>query len=308
MTTSLAARLPSHLPVRTLGAATIVFGYKNGKYPDGNQVLVQGADSCVAFDMPKVSLTMGEVLASIDEVILGHVHEDHMVGLPQVPQARVWVHERDVAAARSLEGLRAHYSYPDSVWLPLKDRVAVEFHHRPRPDARAYVDGQRWDVGGGVSVHAVHLPGHTSGHCALVIEPQGLAFIGDIDLSSFGPYYGDGTSSLAEFRRTLAKVRALPASGWITSHHKGLVTDRAEFLRLLDAFGSRLDERSDALLDMLGERPHSLDELVKRRVVYPAEHVELWVDVVERRSIEQHLDELVQAGRVVRAGDLFARA
>ena len=49
-------------------------------------------------------------------------------------------------------------------------------------------------------VCAHHLPGHTAGHCALVVESEGVAFIGDIDLSGFGPYYGDATSSLADFR------------------------------------------------------------------------------------------------------------
>ena len=28
-------------------------------------------------------------------------------------------------------------------------------------------------------VRAVHLPGHTAGHCVLLVEPQGIAFIGD---------------------------------------------------------------------------------------------------------------------------------
>ena len=55
------------------------------------------------------------------------------------------------------------------------------------------------------------MPGHTCGHCVLLVEPGGIAFIGDIDLSSFGPYYGDATSSLAEFRRTLEAVKEIPA-------------------------------------------------------------------------------------------------
>lgn len=31
--------------------------------------------------------------------------------------------------------------------------------------------------------------GHTAGHSALLVAPKGVAFIGDIDLSGFGPYY-----------------------------------------------------------------------------------------------------------------------
>ena len=40
-----------------------------------------------------------------------------------------------------------------------------------------------------------HMPGHTAGHTVLLVEPEGVAFIGDIDLTGFGPYYGDACSS-----------------------------------------------------------------------------------------------------------------
>jgi hypothetical protein len=41
-----------------------------------------------------------------------------------------------------------------------------------------------------------------------------------------------------------------------------------------------------------------VDELVAIRLLYPADYEELWIDDVERRTITQHLDELVAAGRV----------
>ena len=74
------------------------------------------------------------------------------------------------------------------------------------------------------------MPGHTAGHCALLVEPEGVAFIGDIDLTGFGPYYGDASSSLSDFRRTLARVADIPAKVWVTSHHRGVYTDREKFL------------------------------------------------------------------------------
>jgi len=137
----------------------------------------------------------------------------------------------------------------------------------------------------------------------LLIEPVGVAFIGDIDLSSFGPYYGDGTSSLSEFRQTLATVADIPARTWVTSHHKGAVTDRDEFLRALAAFSSRIEARTEKLLGMLAEAPKSLDTLVRERLIYPPAHGELWVDCVEARTIEQHLDELIAQERVRRQDD-----
>jgi len=282
-----------------LGPVSVYPGEKSGKYPDGNQVMVRGADALVAFDTPLVANRLGAELLDADFVILGHVHEDHMAGLHRLPDAPVHVHELDVEAARSWEGLARHYGYAPGVLEAMRAMIERKFHYVPRPDAQPYRDGAGWDLGGGVRVTAFHLPGHTRGHCALLVEPGAIAFIGDIDLSSFGPYYGDATSSLAAFRRTLEAVKDIPAKVWITSHHKGVIADREAFLALLKAFASRIDAREAAIAAHLRQRPSTLAELVAHRFVYPPQLNELFYEDAERRTIGQHLQELALAGRAV---------
>jgi glyoxylase-like metal-dependent hydrolase (beta-lactamase superfamily II) len=289
-------------PNARFGAVTVHFGEKNGKYPDGNQVEVRGSDSIAIFDTPQVANRLPEVLQRADLAILGHVHEDHMAGLHLLPGKPVHVHRADADAARSFEGLSRHYGYPQPVLDALRKKIEVDFHYAPRPDALAYGDGAVWELGG-ARVRAVHMPGHTSGHCVLLVEPEGVAFIGDIDLSGFGPYYGDATSSLADFRRTLQRLPELPAKAWITSHHRGVYTDRAEFLDALRAFAARIDEREARLIDMLQAGPQTLAALVAQRLLYPPHADDLWIDCAEARSIQMHLDELIAAGRVQHAGN-----
>lgn len=291
-----------------LGPVTVWPGESAGKYPDGNQVIVQGRDSIAAFDTPQVARTLPRHsgLADADLIILGHVHEDHMAALGQLREVPLHVHQHDLEAARSWTGLAAHYGYPASVLAPLHDKIVREFDYTPRPDATGYTDGACWDLGG-VRVRAIHMPGHTAGHSVLLVEPHGIAFIGDIDLSSFGPYYGDATSSLAAFRQTLAAIADLPASCWITSHHKGVIRERTEFLRLLKGFTDQIRVREERLLSLLAAGPRTLAALAQARVVYRPEANELWIDSAEERSIAQHLDELILSGRVCRVDDRFAR-
>ena len=289
-------------PSLSFGPVTVYCGEKSGKYPDGNQVVVRGGDTLAAFDTPLVANRLGRELTDVDLVVLGHVHEDHMAGLHRLGGAELHVHERDVEAARSWDGLAAHYGYGPAVLAGLHAKIKKDFFYVPRPDAQPYREGACWELGAGVTVRAFHLPGHTRGHCALVVEPGGIAFIGDIDLSSFGPYYGDATSSLAEWRRTLGAVKDLPARVWITSHHKGVVTERETFLSLLQAFGSRLDARAEAIAAYLREKPATLDELVAHRFVYPRGAQDLWFDDAERRVISQHLEEFAAAGRAAEEG------
>jgi glyoxylase-like metal-dependent hydrolase (beta-lactamase superfamily II) len=284
-------------PSAVFGPVTVYFGDKTGKYPDGNQVVVRGRDTTVVFDTPQVANRIPQVLEQADLAILGHVHEDHMAGLHRMPGKPVWVHEADLDAARSWQGLSRHYGYPQPILDALRRKIERDFDYTPRPDAQGYADGAVWELGG-ARVRAIHLPGHTAGHCVLLVEPQGIAFIGDFDLSSFGPYYGDATSSLADFRRSLARLARLPAQVWITSHHKGAITGRAAFDAMLGAFAARIDEREARLLQMLRSGPQTLAQLVRQRLLYPPEADDLWIDCAEQRSIAQHLQELQTDGRV----------
>lgn len=295
------------------GPVQVWLGAKSGKYPDGNQVLVQGRDTRVAFDTPLVARQLLHELQSVDLLLLGHVHEDHTVALGQLQQAAVQVHEADLQAAQSWEGLARHYGYPPPVLQELHQLVLRDFDYVPRPDATAYVDGQAWELGGGVRVRAHHLPGHTAGHCALVEESAGVAFIGDIDLTGFGPYYGDAGSDLRAFQCSLQRVRELDARVWVTSHHRGVLTERAAFEQALAQFASRIDERNDRLLGYLRDGPQTLAQLTARRILYPVGFEYPYVDSAEQRSIEQHLDWLVEQGEVRRSPgadgeDLFALA
>ena len=280
------------------GSVTVHLGEKSGKYPDGNQVLVRGSQGRAAFDTPLVANRIGPEFEEVDLVILGHVHEDHMAGLHLVPRAKVHVHSADLAAAQSWEGLARHYGYPAPVLDAMKAIIEADFHYRPRPDAVGYEDGAAWDLGAGVRVRAHHMPGHTAGHCVLVVENEGLAFLGDIDLTGFGPYYGDACSSLADFRRTLAAVAHLEAHTWVTSHHRAVLTDREHFLAELARFTARIDERAERLLGYLSGKPLSVAELVQRRLLYPPGYNVPYVESAERRSIELHLQELLAQGRV----------
>ena len=284
------------------GRVRVYFGEKSGKYPDGNQVIVHGSDTHAAFDTPLVANRIGRDFDDAELVVLGHVHEDHMAGLHRLPRAAVHVHERDLDAARSWEGLLRHYGLSSSAAEPMLDKIRREFFYAPRPDAIGYRDGAVWDLGG-ARVRAIHMPGHTAGHCVLLVEPEGVAFIGDIELGSFGPYYGDLSSSLADFRRSIARLPEVPARVWVTSHHRGVYTERAAFLAALAAFGAKIDERSERLLALLAGAPKTLDELVRVRLIYPPDFHDIWIDDAERRTIALHLEELVAAGQAARDAD-----
>jgi glyoxylase-like metal-dependent hydrolase (beta-lactamase superfamily II) len=282
---------------RTFGRVTVLVGEKTGKYPDGNSLWLRGRDRAAVID-PSLSVARrGGELGDVDLVIQSHVHEDHVAGLFRFPTARVVAHRADLPGLHHIDGLLAIYGYADARLMDgLRTWVVDEFHYAPRPDAEPYDDGAVFDLGG-TSVRAIHLPGHTRGHSALLVEPEGVLFLGDIELSSFGPYYGDAWSDLDDFERSLARVREIDARVWVSFHHAGVIEDRATFVAKLDRFAARIGEREAALLDFLAE-PRTLDELVRHRFLYP-QHAQLsYADAAERRTIEQHLARLSRDHRI----------
>lgn len=292
----------------------MLVGSQDGKYPDGNSVVVRGSSATAVID-PSLSVAAaadrGEPL-EVDLVLLTHTHEDHAAGIRGVRHEELHVHERDVAAARDVAALMDLYGVPDSARSSMTAMVRDQFGFVGWPEARAFAAGQVFDLGG-VTVRAVHAPGHTAGHTVFLVEPDGVLVTGDIDLSSFGPYYGDAASSLDDFESTLVAVREIPAEWYVTFHHKGVVTGHAAFAAAIDAYASVIDRRSAALLALLptaDAAPRSLDALVAHGIVYrPGTRPAVFGDSVEQHTIERHLQRLCEQGLAVERDDQgWARA
>jgi glyoxylase-like metal-dependent hydrolase (beta-lactamase superfamily II) len=294
---------------RSLGpSVTVLFGQSSGKYPDGNSVLVRGSQRSVLID-PSLGVRCRPTI-DVDMVMLTHTHEDHAAGISAVRFGSLHVHEADLAALQSVDGLMALYGLTGQAAADMTELVSDGFHFAGWPDALGFAHGDVFDLGG-VSVRVVHAPGHTGGHSVLVAETAGgptVAVAGDIDLSSFGPYYGDAASSLDDFQRTLSVVRELRADHYVTFHHKGVIDGFDAWRAAVDAFAAVIDRREGALLDLLAE-PRTLDELAAVGIVYRAGTAPPVFGLpVERRSIAQHLERLVGAGRVELTGDRYVRA
>jgi glyoxylase-like metal-dependent hydrolase (beta-lactamase superfamily II) len=283
---------------------TVLFGHEQGKYPDGNSVLVRGTQGSVVID-PSLSVHAMAAQATgaltVDMVLLTHMHEDHAAGLSAVRAPRVAVHVDDLPALHSVEGLMRLYGLPPSDWGQMTELVTERFHIADCPHGEGFTDGAEWDLGG-VVVRAVHAPGHTAGHSVFVIESDSgtrTVVTGDIDLSTFGPYYGDAASSLDAFESTLATVRGIEADHYVTFHHKGVVEGHAAFVAAVDQYGMVFGRRHEALLALLGPGPQTLDALVEQGIVYRAgTRPPVFGTSVERRTIEQHLARAVERGEV----------
>jgi glyoxylase-like metal-dependent hydrolase (beta-lactamase superfamily II) len=295
------------LPQRALGATTVLFGERGGRYPQGNSLHVRGAWQEVLIDPSLGMLARKGDLPRADSILHSHCHEDHVAGSHLYLDRPWWFHEADLLGIRSIDDFLAIYGYPKAISDAFRPVLTQRFHVNPRGDAQAFADGHVFELGGGVRIRAIHAPGHTRGHCLFHVEPDDVLYLADIDLSSFGPYYGDAWSDLEQFERTLARVRELRARHYATFHHIGVIDERDAFLARLDRFRGVIGDREARLLEYLRE-PRTLDEIARHRFVYrPGDDIP-FAEAVELRSMGQHVQRLLRAGRVreVEVGRYFA--
>ncbi len=281
---------------RLTPSVSVLVGDADGAYPSGNTLLVRGAGESVVIDPSVTVVARGGAPVAVDAVINSHSHEDHMAGNGLFAEARLHIHHDDLPGAESMNGLMEVYGLTGSARTEFERVILDEFHYTPRPDAQGFTDGHVFDLGGGVTVEAVHLPGHTRGHSGFRMD--GVFFLSDIDLTGFGPYYGDVWSDLEDFEASLAKVRDEEADFYVTFHHKGVIEGRETFVELIDAFTAVIGRRHDAMLEFLAE-PHSIDEMRAHRFIYRP-HVEMaFVESVETRSADLHVQRMLRRGEAV---------
>jgi hydroxyacylglutathione hydrolase len=280
------------------GRVVALIGTDRGRYPYGNSLMVAGTEETILIDPSLAVAERGGAPGHIDRMLISHAHEDHTAGVSTFPHAHVHAHNEDLLALHSLEGYLQVYGMPPEMAAEWGPKVVEEFNYQPRLDATGFTDGQRFDLGGGLRIEVVHLPGHTRGHSGFLVEPDGVFFVADIDLSAFGPYYGDHWSDLEDFERAIERCRTIDAKHYVTFHHKGIVHGRQDFLTQLDAFSAVIAKREQRLLDYLAE-PRTLDEMIAYRVIYRPNVEMLFVSHVERVSIGHHLRRMVRTGSVL---------
>jgi glyoxylase-like metal-dependent hydrolase (beta-lactamase superfamily II) len=168
---------------------------------------------------------LGHDPADVTDVVVTHLDLDHAGGLPDFPRARVHVHARELAAARSPRPWeRARY-------------VAAQWAHGPRWVEHSE-GGDTWFGFDSVSeiadsVLLVPLPGHTRGHSAVAVRRDG----GDWLLHAGDAYFHAGDvetprrcpAGLRAFQRVMAvddkrRLHSLGRLQELRRRHSGEVT------------------------------------------------------------------------------------
>jgi glyoxylase-like metal-dependent hydrolase (beta-lactamase superfamily II) len=153
----------------------------------------------------------------------------------------------------------------------------------------------------GFSLRAIHTPGHASNHLCFLLPETGMLFTGDHVMQGstvvIGPPDGNMRAYLQSLRRLLELEIAVLAPG-----HGYLIHDpHAEAERLIEHRLRRESKVRQALLEAGGSAP--LATLLPR--VY--NDVPQTLHPIAAKSLQAHLDKLVEDGEVRYVGGSYTR-
>ncbi len=227
-----------------------------------------------------------------DVVLLSHYHPDHTRDAAALSRP-LYCHPADIPPLEKEEVLLEYTSFEELGGE--QARLILDFlKYRPLAVAGGFADGDLLDLGR-TRLRVLHTPGHSPGHCCFFEEREGILFSADIDLTSFGPWYGHNSCDLDAFEASIKRVMELKPAVIISGHADPIREGREEALR---AYLEKIAERDRVLLDFLRE-PATLDQVTDQRFMY-GKHPEpvFLYRHFERKMVKQHLDRLYTRGQV----------
>ncbi|UCD84309.1 MAG: MBL fold metallo-hydrolase [Deltaproteobacteria bacterium] len=289
---------------RQFGKVTLIPGEKNGRYPFCHSLYIDDEKKVIidpSSDQKQLSsLKEGK---GVDVIINSHYHEDHFTYNYLFPEADLYVPRADAPCFKSLDKLLEFYGSMGEGFEEIWRKLLVEsFHYQERTPTLEFTDGDSFSFGQ-TTLEVIHTPGHTPGHSCFFFPELELLFLADIDLTRFGPWYGDAASDLEQTIESIKKIRDFPARIFISAHEKAIF--EGDISREADNYLRVIERREQDLLDFLG-KPRTLEEIVKKRFVYQSAKVESsFADFGERGMMSKHLERLLNSGKIIYEQDRY---
>lgn len=286
------------------GPVWFIPGENDGKYPFCHSFYIEGAGVLIDPASDRKRLEALREGPGVKEIWLSHWHEDHFMHLDLFDHLPLCVSERDSAPLSGLSAFMDAYGFEAGQRAYWQDFLLERFHFRPRRADRFLRPGETVDLGS-TQVEIIGVPGHTPGNLAFFFKGPRALFMGDYDLSKFGPWYGDTEASIEETITSVDRLRRAPAKVWLTSHEQGIFEEEPD--GLWDRYLDVVDQRENKLLSFLTEA-RTMADIVKACIVYrkPREP-KAFFEFGERAIMGKHLERLIRLGKVEKTGEGYVK-
>jgi len=273
-----------------------IAGENGGRYPYAHSLYIEG-DNNILIDTG-AGAGLKQLTEKTSHVLLTHYHRDHVTLNPLFHKASFAIHGNDAPGVESLEGFYQLSGLDrvdlEAYWKMVRQSgfVATKIDH--------YLDDGDVIDTGRFKIKALHLPGHTSGHCGFLLEDYEIVYAADIDLTSFGPWYGNIKSDPDQFRQSIKRLLSLKPKLLLTGHSRPITKRISEKLSLYE---SVLDQREEIIINELKESPLTVEQLAEKNIIYRNHNGRKILFFFEKVMLNKHLQSLAHRGVVAKLDD-----
>jgi len=284
------------LKEKHFGPIWFIPGEAGGRYPFCHSVYIEGAQVLIDPSSDRRRLMELKKDPGVKAVWLSHWHEDHFMHLDLFDEVPLYISEKDATPISDLGLFIDAYGVESRnerrLWEEILNR---DFHFRSRTPTGFLKGGEKICIEG-KEVEIFSTPGHTPGHMAFFFPEAAVLFMGDYDLTSFGPWYGDVESSIEDIILSVRMLKQVQARTWITGHETGVFEKEPK--DLWEKYIDVISRRENQLIKLL-EEPRTLEEIVGAWIIYgkPREP-RAFYEFSERSHMKKHLERLMNQGLV----------
>ncbi len=292
---------------RRFGPIRFLPGDREGRYPHCHSLFIEGAGILVDPGSHRDRLRRLASSGDVREVWLSHWHEDHFTHLDLFEGLPLRISEVDAPPLADIETFLDWYGLEDDAYRGYwRNELLGRFHYRSRKPAGYLRECGNFSLGA-AAIEILATPGHTPGHLALHFPAEGVLFLGDYDLSPFGPWYGDLYSSIEDTLASLSRLQRIPARLLVTGHEKGIFEEPFPE-NLWRKYEDVIRIREEKLVEAL-KKPLTLEEIAARWIVYgrPREPKEFFA-FGEKAIMGKHVEHLLRTATVAKTGDRYVLA
>jgi glyoxylase-like metal-dependent hydrolase (beta-lactamase superfamily II) len=293
---------PVHIEV--LPRVHLIRGANNARFPEANSLLIDD-EKLTLVDagankghILKTLQDLGYSVGDLSQIILTHFHIDHKgyaAELQSESGCELLCHPLADRGVSTFEGMVEYYGIGThrfyEGWKKLLSsrlpHVTEEYNVTGH-----FTDGEKIRCGE-TSLIALHAPGHTIDHTLFGINDFETIFLVDIDLTRFGPWYGNAVSNIQDFKNSIRKVIDLRPRMGISSHLLDVVTD--DLHTRLETFLGVFDFREAKILASIKEGHDTLEKLAALPTIYPRIPYDVYV-TFEEFMLEKHITDLETRG------------
>ncbi len=276
----------------------LVHGKNNGKFPFSHSILI--------FNKQKESVLIDtgcgiEKLHQLKDhfhiyrIINSHTHPDHSAGN--------WLFQEDVESIEvPLQGfntsgnillLSERFTVPGEIAKMWRDNVPVIMGMKDCKPTHSFHSNTEIAIGDKILI-PIHTPGHTIDHYCFYEPNDKILFSFDIDLTSFGPWYGHHESSINMFKSSIKRISELDIKILVSSH-RTIVTEN--IYEQLERFYRKFEERTEKIRALLQKGILSIDQLIEKKPIYGSfPYAEPLLRFWEGEMIRKHITEIQRQG------------